>query len=216
MKRLAELLSFSVWAVCTLRYWFPRVFAAIGLGLGFAALVVTLALSGCASHRPVTDQRPNAELVAPPVGLDTAVVTSNVPANVTTKPGLLSGIGRVFSTPEGIARRQAVRLAKASTPHGIKVKDGAFSWNGDAVAIGKKAGPSIVKSDSATQQVATNAVAGHGNTATQTATTPEAPGFWATLGKPLGYAVSLVLLAVGAYLVYLIWAFIPRRKDNQA
>ena len=177
--------------------------------LVLAALLLAAHVTGCRPSRPATE-RPTAGIAAPytPTRPDsTAAPCIEQPA------GILSGIGTVFSTPAGIARRQAVRLAAAAVPRSIKVKDGAFSWGGDAVAIGKKAGPAIVKSDSATQQVATNAVAGRGNTATQTATETRAKDWKAVLAGPVGIAAAVVLLAACAYGVYLVLPLLPRRKD---
>lgn len=182
----------------------------------FVGLLLAAHVTGCkVSQHP--DERPNAGIATHAVGLDKSYGTVYDTAithqkgndvNIKYKPGLLSGIGNLFSTPEGRANRQAVKLAKAGVPRSIKVKDGAFSWGGDAVAIGKKAGPSIIKSDSATQQVATNAVAGKGNTATQTATETK-PGFWgALLGNPVGQIglgiIGLFIVGAGVY-GFVLW-----------
>lgn len=180
-------------------------------------LVLLLAahLCGCRPVRPATE-RPSAG-IAPrnaPAQPD-SLLAKNKRNEIETekKPGFLSGLGTVFSTPAGIERRQAVRLAAAAVPRSIKVKDGAFSWGGDAVAIGKKAGPSLIKSDSATLQVATNAVAGRGNTATQTATETK-PGFWsALLGNPVG---QIGLAVIGLFIVGAgVYGFVLWKKKKQ-
>ena len=178
--------------------------------LVLAALLLAAHVTGCRSTRPTTE-RPSAGIAArytPARPDSTAAPCIEQPA------GILSGIGTVFSTPAGIARRQAVRLARAAVPQHIKVKDGAFSWGGDAVAIGKKAGPSLIKSDSATLQVATNAVAGRGNTATQTATAA-APRDWVGMMRTvaLGAAVLVGLYFFWPVLWPVLLALFRRRKD---
>lgn len=65
-------------------------------------------------------------------------------------------------------------------------------------SIGKNKAAAVVNSDSATQQVATNAVAGKGNTATQTATTQQAPGPLAVLAQNL---TGWIPWAIGGVLV---------------
>jgi hypothetical protein len=201
---------------------------AIG-GLALIALLLALCLAACTTSHPV-DARLNAELSAPAVKLDTS--KARIPRSATTpphlsgvtpdivtgsSPGILSGIGNVFSTPEGRARRQAVKLAKAAVPRSIG-KGAVYAPLATEVINAYKPRATVaVASDSATLQVATNAVAGHDNTATQTATTQEAPSVGATIAKaitgPLGYVLAIAAAGAIGYLLYLICAFIPKRKD---
>ena len=90
----------------------------------------------------------------------------------------------------------------------------AVGENATSTAIGKKAGPSIVKSDSVTQQVATNAVAGHGNTATQTATTQQAKDWRAVLAGPVGQVGAVALVLAGGYGLYLLLPLLPKRRKD--
>ena len=85
-----------------------------------------------------------------------------------------------------------------------------------ASKVEKKAGPSIVASDSVSQNTAgantqQTAVAGTGNqvSAKKADTTAEAAGFGGAIGKPLGIALA-VLATAGA--LYFIIPFLIRRK----
>ena len=191
------------------------------------ALLCAAFATGCGSTRP------NPETAAPsvataPARTDTVnskqlTVNNKVPGLTEkgTKPALPARITDALriSTPEGRERRQARRDAAATVPRSIKVKDGAFAW-GDYAKATHAAKKATLATDSATLQVATNAVAGRDNTATQTATTQAAPGVGATIAKaiagPLGWVLGIAAAGAVAYLLYLIWAFIPRRKDTTA
>ena len=63
------------------------------------ALVLAAHLTGCRTARPTPDERPNASLIAPPPRLDSTARPA--PA---ASPGILSGLGRLFSTPAGTAK----------------------------------------------------------------------------------------------------------------
>ena len=91
--------------------------------------------------------------------------------------------------------------------------------NATASIIEKKAGPSIVGSDSSTQNALLGAgnlaaVRGDGNTLPQTATTQQAADWRAALAKPAGYALATVgtVLVVGG----LLYGFILWRKKKAA
>ena len=107
-------------------------------------------------------------------------------------PRLTDAIG--LSTPAGRAARQQRKLIAAGVPRSVKVKDGALAWGtyAKATSAGKKA---TLATDSATLQVATNAVAGRGNTARQTATTQQAKDWRAVLAGPVGSVLALALAA---------------------
>ena len=182
------------------------------------ALLCAAHMTGCKASqpRPTETARPTRTAPAAP-----APDSTRAPLRI-GKPPLLPRLTDALgiSTRAGRERRQVRRDAAATVPRSIKVKDGAFAW-GDYAKATHAAKKATLATDSATLQVATNAVAGRGNTARQTATTQEAPGIGATIAKaitgPLGWVLGIAAAGAVAYLVYLIWAFIPRRKtDNQA
>lgn len=212
MKRLTAFLSFSLWAICTLRYWFPRLFAGIVLGvvLFFAGLIASSVLFGCASTRNV-DARPNSELVAKPVGLDTTGQLRKPPLIIEKLParsGILSGIGNLFSTPEGRANRQArkdARAARPKTPFFIgKGAVNAPNNTGKILNAGNKGGPvangdtGAVVTNTAIDKNKGSVAAGPNATATQTTTKP---GFWSTAFATVLGNVWVWLLA----LLVLLW-----------
>jgi hypothetical protein len=196
--------------------------------LALIALLLALCVTACTTTHP-TDARLNAGLSAPAVKLDSAACSllpdslfsvkqqhadNERPENLKpvpshAKPGILSGIGNVFSTPEGRARRQQLRLAKASAP---KVGKGGVLAINSNVSNGFKSTAAVVTAD--TGAVVSNngdnsqqqAVKGDGNDvkAHKEDTTKEAPGGWATfidnLTGPIGYA-----LAIAAVLAFIAW-----------
>ena len=201
------------------------------------ALLLAAHLCGCRTAHPV-DERPNAGLVPVAVRLDTSSVgispfalglppqsadsQQNSKARIprfapALLPRLTDAIG--LSTPEGRARRQARKDVAATVPRSVKVKNGALAWGTYAKATnaGKKANQAT---DSATQQIATNAVAGKGNTATQTATTQQAPSIGATIAKaitgPLGWVLGIAAAGAIGYLLYLIYMYIPKKEDRNS
>ena len=154
----------------------------------YLLLLALLLLSGCAAHRP-------------------APVAALAPIAVLPAPGLLSGLGNVFSTPQGRADRQAVRLARAAVPRSIG-KGAVYAVN-SKVATGYKAKAPTVQADSGAtvSTAAANAqqqtVRGNGNQlqAKQANPTTEAPGPLAVLANNLTgwipWAIGgLLLLAV--------------------
>ncbi|MFD1874279.1 LPXTG cell wall anchor domain-containing protein [Hymenobacter bucti] len=93
-----------------------------------------------------------------------------------------------------------------------KKSTAALGGGATATVIEKKAGPTIVASDSSTQNALLRggnlaAVRGNGNTLPQTATTQHASDWKAELAKPAGQvaatAVGLALLAGAGYLFFL-------------
>jgi hypothetical protein len=183
-----------------------------------ACLLIGLCLSSCKTMQHPTDERANAQQVSHFIGLDSTSVGNPPFAPPALVPRLTDAIG--LSTPEGRARRQAVKLAKAAVPRSIGKGAVYAPLATEVINTYKPRATVAVASDSATLQVATNAVAGHDNAATQTATTQEAPSVGATIAKaitgPLGYVLALAAAGAIGYLVYLIWAFLPRRRDNTA
>ena len=144
-------------------------------------LFLALCLSGCAAHRP-------APLVVIPA--DTAQLA---PVHLPTMaaPGILSGLGHIFSTPQGRADRQAVRIARAAVPRSIG-KGAVYAVNSKVVTAYKAKGPTVQADSGATvSNAAANAqqqnVKGNGNKlqAKQANPTQEAPGPLAVLAQNL-------------------------------
>ena len=193
----------------------PQLFArCILFGIGLLVLALALSFAGCRAARPDPAEAATAEK------MDSSPQKVDSPAEKVDSPGILSGIGQVFSTPAGRAHRQAVRLARAAVPRKLG-KGAVYAPAAKQVVSAYKSQAGVaVAADSATVQLATNAVAGRGNTATQTATTQQAPSVGAVIAKaiagPLGVVLAVVAAGAVAYLIYLIWAFLPRRKNNAA
>lgn len=136
-----------------------------------------------------------------------------------------AGIARLtdalgLSTPAGRERRQQRKDAAATVPRTVKVKDGAFSWNGDAVAIGKKAGPVTSAGAGATVSVTAigknkgAAATAPGATATNTVSKPGFP--WLKVGGAVGGVLLLVLL-VGTPAGPWLWGVLfRRRRENDS
>ena len=193
----------------------PQLFArCIMAGIGLLVLALALSFAGCRAARPDPTEAATAQKV------DSSPQKVDSSAKKVDTPGMLSGLGQVFSTPAGRAHRQAVRLARAAVPRSIG-KGAVYAPAAKQVVSAYKSRAGVaVAADSATVQLATNAVAGRGNTATQTATTQQAPSAGAVIAKaiagPLGVVLAVVAAGAVAYLIYLIWAFLPRRKNNAA
>ena len=151
-------------------------------------LLLLLLLSGCASHRPAPATPRVAAIAALPPGVDSLVV---VP-----RPPLFGRLGK--KAVVNIYYGPATVIGKKAT---------AAIGPGAHVAIAEKHANQAT--DSATQQVATNAVAGRGNTVKQTAETKQATDWKAKLTGPLGWALAAVLVGGG---VYLLWPLIVRRS----
>ena len=183
-------------------------------GIGLLVLALALSFAGCRAARPDPTEAATAQKV------DSSPQKVDSSAKKVDSSGILSGIGNVFSTPAGRAHRQAVRLARAAVPRKLG-KGAVYAPAAKQVVSAYKSRAGVaVAADSATVQLATNAVAGRGNTATQTATTQQAPSAGAVIAKaiagPLGVVLAVVAAGAVAYLIYLIWAFLPRRKNNAA
>ena len=193
----------------------PQLFArCILAGIGLLVLALALSFAGCRAARPDPAEAATAEK------MDSSPQKVDSPAEKVDSPGILSGLGTVFSTPAGRAHRQAVRLARAAGPRKLG-KGAVYAPAAKQVVSAYKSRAGVaVAADSATVQLATNAVAGRGNTATQTATTQQAPSAGAVIAKaiagPVGVVLAVVAAGAVAYLIYLIWAFLPRRKNNAA
>ena len=183
-------------------------------GIGLLVLALALSFAGCRAARPDPAEAATAQK------MDSSPQKVDSSAKKVDSPGILSGLGQVFSTPAGRAHRQAVRLARAAVPRKLG-KGAVYAPAAKQVVSAYKSRAGVaVAADSATVQLATNAVAGRGNTATQTATTQQAPSAGAVIAKaiagPLGVVLAVVAAGAVAYLIYLIWAFLPRRKNNAA
>ena len=105
-----------------------------------AVLILALALSGCAAHRP-------APVVYAPADTLRPVPEAVRPVVAPAVPGFLSGLGNVFSTPQGRADRQAVRLARAAVPHSIG-KGAVYAVNSKVTNGGNKPTGPVTQADS--------------------------------------------------------------------
>ena len=148
------------------------------------ALVLAAHLTGCRTARPALDERPNASLIAPPPRLDSTARPA--PAE---RPGILSGIGRIFSTPAGTANRQAVRLARATGPRKL-AKGAVYAPQAKQVVAAYKPSAAVVLADSGATVTAIGKAkaplaVGPGATATQT--NPTTGLSWWLLLIPAGY-----------------------------
>ena len=162
------------------------------------ALLCAAHLTGCKASQPRPTETPRPTRTAPAAP---ASDSTRAPLRI-GKPPLLPRLTDALgiSTPTGRERRQMRRDVAATVPRSIKVKDGAFAW-GDYAKATHAAKKATLATDSATLQVATNAVAGRGNTATQTATTQQAKDWRAVLAGPVG---SVLALAVAAGIVVIL------------
>jgi hypothetical protein len=133
------------------------------------------------------------------------------------KPGLFSGVGKLFSTPEGVARRQAVKLAKAAVPRSIG-KGAVYALN-SKVANGFKSDAPVTAADSnaSVNNAAANSqqqnVKGNDNnlSAKQANPTQEAPGPLAVLADNATKWIPYAAIGGGALLLLWLW-----RKKKQA
>ncbi|GAB3303767.1 hypothetical protein [Hymenobacter tenuis] len=85
------------------------------------------------------------------------------------KPGILSGVGRIFSTPEGTARRQARKDVAATVPRKLG-KGAVYAPAATEVVAAYKSKAPVINADSGAKvATATEGVAqaGEGNSATQ-------------------------------------------------
>jgi hypothetical protein len=197
-------------------------------GLIFITALLAAYLSACTSSNiGGPDARLNAGLATHPVGLDTTNM-SPTSMSVTPLPGPLSGIGRLFSTPEGRANRQAVRLAKAAVPRKLG-KGAQYAPNALQAANGgnKPQAPTTAAAPAATvSNAAENSqqqnVQGDGNglTADKHDTVAEAEDWKAALASPVGKAVALIggIVALAAFggICFYLWPYLPKRKDAAA
>jgi hypothetical protein len=198
------------------------------LGLALIVALLALCLSACTNSKVGgPDARLNAELVTHPVGLDSTNM-SPTSMSVTPPPGPLSGIGHLFSTPEGRANRQAVRLAKAAVPRKLG-KGAQYAPNALQAANGgnKPQAPTTAAASAATvSNAAENSqqqnVQGDNNglTADKHDTVAEAEDWKAALASPVGKAValigSIVVLAAFGGICFYLWPYLPKRKDTAA
>ena len=182
----------------------------------FLLLLLLLAAhwTGCTRRAYAPDEHPSPRAAVPVASLPHKA--DSLPANKAGLPTLPVPARRFFGL---LPPKRAEPLTYTPTiPRKCKgcqitIQNGNGNQATQA-SIGKNKAAAIQASDSATQQVATNAVAGNGNKVEQTATTKEAPGLLATLGKPIGYVLAVALAGAGLYLLYLIWAFLPKRKTD--
>ena len=184
------------------------------LRLLLLVLLTGLSLGACRPARPATET----EYALP--------ATALTPADSAARAPLHPRAARQYRRnlrAESAARARVLAAAHPPVPRTVRVRDGAFSWSGDAVAVAKKAGPVVFKSDSATltnQAGATNAVAGKDNTTTQTSTAPAAADWRSTLAArlagPLGLVLGLAALLALGYALYLLLPVLRRRKTASA
>ena len=171
-------------------------------------LILALCLSGCAVHRPAPTttlgpfpvkqqvaegqhshaEQPDSSHANPDSTSPHNPTPSKAPSE---KPGLLARVfhsGQVKQDKKNTSNPRAF-INPTSVPKKCKgCQFTIITGNDNKVSqatIGKNKAAAVVNSDSATQQIATNAVAGKGNTATQTATTKQAAGPLAVLAQNL-------------------------------
>ena len=189
------------------------------------ALLCAAHLTGCKASQPPQPAEPALPTVAVPVGLAPDTTRTRVQvAPPALLPRITDAIG--LSTPAGRARRQARRDVAASVPRSLG-KGAVYAVNSRVVTAYKAKAPTVQADSGATVSNAAEgsqqqAVKGNGNqlTADKHDTTQQAAGVGATIAKaitgPLGVVLGLVAAGAVVYLLYLIWAFIPRRRDNTA
>lgn len=178
------------------------------------ALLCAAHLTGCHSTRPTPNERPTASIVPPLTDTATVLV---VPSRTLADKVLHRPAAPAYRLPAATPTRIGKKATIYYGPVTIIGKK-ATAAIGDAAKVnvaGKKAN---LATDSATQQVATNAVAGRNNTATQTATTVKPKDWKALLVGPLGWVLGIAAAGAIAYGVYYFWWLIPRRRApaNQA
>lgn len=125
-----------------------------------------------------------------------------VPNHAQPVPGPRWSILRPFSTPEGTARRQAVRLARAAGPRKLG-KGAVYAVNSDVVSAYKPAA-AVVRADSGAvvSTIGKNkAPAATGTGATATSTTTK-PGFWGAVAAAFNW---WWLLLPAGYVAYRLW-----------
>ena len=187
------------------------------LRLLLLVLLTGLSLGACRPARPATET----EYALPATALTAADSAARGPRGP-LHPRAARQYRRNLRA-ESAARARVLAAAHPPVPRTVRVRDGAFSWSGDAVAVAKKAGPVVFKSDSATltnQAGATNAVAGKDNTTTQTSTAPAVADWRSTLAArlagPLGLVLGLAALLALGYALYLLLPVLRRRKTAAA
>ena len=158
-----------------------------------AGIGICLAVHGCAAHRP-----------APVAAIPSDTVRTQPGHLSEPVPGILSGIGDIFSTPQGRADRQAVRLARAAVPRKMG-KGAVYAVNSKVVTAYKAKAPTVLADSGATvSNAAANAqqqtVRGNDNhlQAKQANPTAEAPGPLAVLANNL---TGWIPWAIGGVLV---------------
>ena len=167
-------------------------------------LCLLLIVAGCAAHRPAP-VAPVADVpVSLPPGVDSVVVTPH--RTLVDKARAVVGLPPAAFTHVG--KKATINIYYAPATIIGKKATAAVGDQAHVAVAGKHANQAT---DSATQQVATNAVAGHGNTASQTATVKPAPDWRSTLLKPLGYVLALAVVAGAGYF---LWPLIVRRRTQ--
>ena len=143
-------------------------------------LACVLLAGGCTTAKPTpptVSTWPVVKDSVPPVSPHAAI-----PSAPSAPPGILSGMGRIFSTPAGIERRQAVRLARASVPRKL-AKGAVYAPQATQVAVGYKNRAAVVLADSGATVTAIGKVkapvaSATGATATQTNPTTGISWWW--------------------------------------
>ena len=205
--------------------------------LAFCALALTLAgTTACSTSRPPATVSAHAEPAT--ATTDTAGDAPALPEGVVVQPPQ-SALGKLLRWPAPAARYYPpgtpVMAGKKSTVTINHVagnqsntsatigKKGTAATGEGAVAtlIEKKAGPSVVASDSSTLNAVTGggnlaAVQGDGNTTAQTKADVEPPSVGATIAAkltgPLGWALGALVLAGAGYGVWRLWPLLKRKS----
>ncbi len=216
----------------------------------FYSLTLILLLASCrttepaaSQHQHATEHRPDTEALSsakPPAHLSDIDV-GNIPLPgigvgqspvasgagdfhkqvADTKAGPLSSIGKLFSTPEGSARRQARKDAAAAVPKKLgkgavyapAAKEVLYSWKAD--------GPVAQATDSATASAADNTKAGQRGGAaataphaTATTTTEEAGWPWWSWLVLLGAEELITWLAFRMTVLTFLGGLFRSRKET--
>lgn len=168
------------------------------------ALGLLLCLASCKAVEPSATQESEAPSLSDKLLKDDKLSDKSDPGAgyfdkqvANSKPGPLSSIGKIFSTPEGTARRQARKDAAATVPKKLgkgavyapAAKEVLYVWKAD--------GSVALASDSATATVTDNTKAGQRGGAAATA-----PGATATTTTKNGlpwWPFALAAVLVGAY-----------------
>lgn len=150
----------------------------LGFSFGVLTMLITLAvvlsLTGCATGRPPADERPNAQLVAPAVALDSLAL---LPPYLVPAP-----LGSTPRQRRQWQRSQARNLARAGhLPRTVKIKRSSLAIGAGAVAITRPAAavaaaPQAVATDNRQAGNKGNAAAGAG--AVATASTTRGLSYW--------------------------------------